>query len=332
LLGRGELRLGAHQVVLGVRDRMPGGGEPGVVSCGLERRQSCLSEGAEPAVVGCGRVEREHVAPLLEPREQLASMVACGCRPFGRRPRDHLGVRDSARAEEGVGQVEIELDAAPFGRKQGDRALEQVDLSEEVVAEQRAAACSRQQVSGPGGERRCLGADEAELRAVAVRLLEVVTHDLVGFDEVGRVWQQPAGEALVQLGSHRFRQRDVGGVANEQMAEPEPVVSRELRSVGPDELLANECRQSCRHALLAGLEGLHRPAVEDLTLDRAPLEHAALLGLELLDPGGKQRLDRRRHDDLRIRRATEHRTISSTKSGFPPAARRIRSRRSSSIV
>ena len=112
------------------------------------------------------------------------------------------------------------------------------------------------------------------------------------------------------------------------MAEPESVVSRELRSVGSDEFLANERGQSRSHTQLLGCEGLDGAAVEDLALDRAPLEHHALFGLELVEPGCEQRLDRRRDDHVGVRAEPSIATISSTKSGFPPAARRIRPRRS----
>ena len=40
--------------------------------------------------------------------------------------------------------------------------------------------------------------------------------------------------------------------------------------------------------------------VEDLTFDRRAREHPALVGLEPVEPGGEQRLDRRRHRDLRL--------------------------------
>ena len=57
----------------------------------------------------------------------------------------------------------------------------------------------------------------------------------------------------------------------------------------------------------------------------------ALLAVELVEPGGEQRLDRRRHDDVAARRlrATSA-SISSTKSGLPSAASRIRVARASS--
>ena len=58
---------------------------------------------------------------------------------------------------------------------------------------------------------------DIQLRSVAMSLLEVVADDLVDLDEV--VGREPAGEALVQLGSGRLRQRLVGGVPDQQVAE-----------------------------------------------------------------------------------------------------------------
>ena len=47
--------------------------------------------------------------------------------------------------------------------------------------------------------------------------------------------------------------------------------------------------------------------MEDLALDRGELEHAPLRRLELIEPGGQQRLDRRGHDHLAVRRLGTHR-------------------------
>ena len=96
-------------------------------------------------------------------------------------------------------------------------------------------------------------------------------------------------------------------VANEQVTEPEPVVSRKLRSVRSDELLANERRQPGRDPEFLGCESLDSAAMEDLALDRASLQHDPLLGLELVESSREQRLDRRRDDDIRIGGRAEHR-------------------------
>ena len=128
-----------------------------------------------------------------------------------------------------------------------------------------------------------------------------------------------------------FGQAVVGGVADEQVAEAEGVVARQLRPVGPHELLAHERHQPRRHVRLVGRERLDAAAVEDLALDRAALEHAALGRVELVEPGREQRLDRRRHDDVAVRRLRQPcASICSTKSGLPSAASRIRLARVSS--
>ena len=54
-------------------------------------------------------------------------------------------------------------------------------------------------------------------------------------------------------------------------------------------------------------ERLDRAAMEDLAFDRATLEHAPLLAVELVEPGGEQRLDRRRHDHIASRASRDHR-------------------------
>ena len=97
---------------------------------------------------------------------------------------------------------------------------------------------------GPVAERADLVVDRAELGAVAVAPLEVVAEDLVECDELGAVLFQPGGEALVQLGAGRLRERVVGGVADQQVAEAEPVLAGELRPVGPDQPLADERGQT----------------------------------------------------------------------------------------
>src|SRR6266540_4291144 len=58
-----------------------------------------------------------------------------------------------------------------------------------------------------------------ELAAVATGLLEVVAEDLVQLDQLGPpVLLQPGGEALVELGADRLRQRAVSGSRPRQRA------------------------------------------------------------------------------------------------------------------
>ena len=137
-------------------------------------------------------------------------------------------------------------------------------------------------------------------------LSEVVAEDLVQLNQVGSPLFQPDCEALVEFGAGRLRQRLVGCVADQEVAEAEPVLARELRPVLPDQLLANERGQAWGHLGLFGCECLHGAAVEDLALDRASFEHVALCRLELIQACSQQRLQRRRDDHIALHRAGHH--------------------------
>ena len=134
----------------------------------------------------------------------------------------------------------------------------------------------------------------------------MVAEDLVQLDERRTVLLEPAREALVQLRARRLCQGVVGGVADEQVAEAEGVLARELRRVRPDQPFAHERGESRRHLRLVRPERLHGAAVEELALDGAALEHAALARLELVEARGEERTQRRRDDDVR-RRVAGHR-------------------------
>ena len=64
-----------------------------------------------------------------------------------------------------------------------------------------------------------------ELDPVAVGPLEVVAEELVELDKAGAVLLQPVGEPLMELRPHRLRQRIVGGVADQQVAEAERILA-----------------------------------------------------------------------------------------------------------
>jgi hypothetical protein len=71
------------------------------------------------------------------------------------------------------------------------------------------------------------------------------------------------------------------------------IVAGELRSVGPDELLADESDEALVDRAVALGERGDRAAVEGTPLDRSTLEDRALGGIELVQPCGEQRVNRR---------------------------------------
>ena len=119
---------------------------------------------------------------------------------------------------------------------------------------------------------------------------------------------EPVGVALVQLRAQRLRNGVVGGVADQEVAEPEPVVSGELRPVGPDEVLPDECDQ-CRperrpHGRRQELgDGA---TVEAPPLDGGALDPGALIRLEAVDARGEERLQRRRDGHLAVFLSNRH--------------------------
>ncbi len=72
----------------------------------------------------------------------------------------------------------------------------------------------------------------------------MVAEDLVELDEIDATRLEPRGEALVQVGARCLRQRLVGRVADQQVAEAVPVLPHQLRAFRTDEVLANERDQA----------------------------------------------------------------------------------------
>jgi hypothetical protein len=99
----------------------------------------------------------------------------------------------------------------------------------------------------------------------------------------------------------------VGCIADQEVAEPEGILARELRLVRADELLANERHEASRQLGPVGSERLDGSAVEDPALDCTALEHVPLGHVELVEPGCEQCLDRWRHRELRASRIAHER-------------------------
>ena len=127
---------------------------------------------------------------------------------------------------------------------------------------------------------------------------------------------EPVGEALVQLGARRLRERVVGGVADQEVAEAErrPRPASCGRSGRTSSLRTSAASRGVTSRLLRR-ERLHGAAVEELALDRAALEHPALGLVELVEPRRQQRLERRRHLDLAAVRVGRARPSPSRRAG-----------------
>ena len=108
---------------------------------------------------------------------------------------------------------------------------------------------------------------------------------------------QPIGEQPVELGALCLRERLVGRVADEQMAEPERVLVGEVGLIRTHELLAHERQEMSGDLRTRPIrrELGDRSPVEQLSLDRGPLHHRALLAGEAIESRRQKDVDRRRH-------------------------------------
>jgi hypothetical protein len=72
--------------------------------------------------------------------------------------------------------------------------------------------------------------------------------------------------------------------------------------MGFDQLFADQGCEAGRDTVGLGFECLHAATMEDLSFDGGSFENGPLAGLQLVESGGEQRLQRRRDDDLALRR------------------------------
>ena len=272
-----------------------------VVAGGLELGQGPLD--------GCGQLLRRALRLEVEPEHtrhdppgDLADTIARRSGPLGEEICSPERVVGPACPEQGLAELGLEGEVDLVRRQERGGALEQAHGGAVVLPTRRTVAAGRQAPSRRGGQGAVVG--RPEIGAVATGDLEVVAEELVQLDEFGPVLLQPGREALVEACPGGFRERVVGRVADEDVAEAEAVLAREQRRVRRDQLLANERGETRRHLRLLGCERLDGTAVEDLTLDRAPLEHAPLGRRELVDTRREQRLQRGRHDHLAVRFAS----------------------------
>ena len=90
----------------------------------------------------------------------------------------------------------------------------------------------------------------------------------------------------MELGSGLLRERVVGGVADEEVAEAECLLVGVGGLVGADHLFAHEREEVGRNVVALGRrrELLHGAAVEDLALDGTAADHVPLAGSEPVEP------------------------------------------------
>ena len=126
-------------------------------------------------------------------------------------------------------------------------ALEEVQRAAIVVAAEGPAPGGEQVRARLLGERVRRLVGEADGETVSVRFLEVIAEDLLHFRGAALVEVvEPRGEPFVQGRPRRLRDGVVGGVADQDVAEPESVVAGgapRARSLRDHEVLAEQLRE-----------------------------------------------------------------------------------------
>ena len=263
-----------------------------------EHRQRLLDErGQRSPPRASGSRSRRNMPPWTLPQSSAIRSPAAAARS-ARESARRSDVVGPACPEQGFAELDLDGEVELGRRDERGGALEQADGGAVVLAEGCArSAAGRQPSPRRGGQGAVVG--RPELGPVAAGLLEVVAEDLVQLDELGAVLLEPGREALVEVRAGRLRQRVVGRVADQEVAEAEGVLAGELRPC-PSRISSLRTSAARRGVTwrLVGCERLDGAAVEDLALDRAPLEHAPLGRLELIEARAEQRPQRGRHDDV----------------------------------
>ena len=136
-----------------------------------------------------------------------------------------------ARHLEGRPEVDEQFDALAARRAEVDGAPEERGGRTGVASLQRRLSGRADACECPVGEEPGIGRIIPQLDAIPIRLLEVIADDEVAFAGIGsRAALEPIGEAFVEGRPLRLRERLVGGITDEAVAEPEGVPSRSARS------------------------------------------------------------------------------------------------------
>ena len=211
-------------------------------------------------------------------------------------PRELAGLRQ--------GDAELDRELAPCRIilvEERHGSLEQADGGAGVAARERAPA-RRAEPPGGAGSQLAAFLERSELRQVAVRVLEVVAEQLVvlGGSLAGRSLE-PVGVAPVEVGAARLQYAPVGDVAEQDVGEAEGLVPREPPAVARDHLLLQERLEAPgeRRGVGAVGQGEERAHPERPADHGARLDRVAILGLETVDAGSQQGVDRRRQREQR---------------------------------
>src|SRR6185437_1063561 len=194
--------------------------EPDIVAVRLEDANRLVRELRRLFATAVGLV-RTAPGALLQCAVQLVAAVAGGSGCFEQAVEQGLCACHLADRPERTTQLPHQLE--PSGgvvRRERKRTVEQVDRRRRVVTCERTLPGYAEERRGAIAELASLVVDDPQLRAIAKRLLEVVTHDLVDVAGLARARvRRPIGIALVQPRPQLLRDSRVRGVSDQDVPE-----------------------------------------------------------------------------------------------------------------
>ena len=224
-----------------------------------------------------------------------------------RRARDRIVDPAGFRQAPGEGQLRSEIYLPGWQERLGP--FEQIHRGSGVAAVHGTTACHLEVSCRVAGQPVRVVIGRAQLAPVAEGLLQMVADDLVQLYQAGAAPFEPPGEPFMKLCPVRFRERLVGGVTDQQVAEPECFLTWEDGTIRAQKILSDQRHQPPGNVPFLWCHDLHGAAVKGLPFDRSALQHGAVLGPELIKPGGEQSLDGGRHRQVaadRLADQSEH--------------------------
>src|SRR5262245_15443608 len=285
-----------------VRNAAPDLGKPQVVTQLRQLRQRLLGGPPQLWATADGVGECAEEVPFQQ-RVKLGSSVSRRRAGLDGLAERRLRIRELPCDDEGAAKLDEEiLSPGSLRREQRGRAGKEARGSPRISPRERSSARGREQLAGARSQTRPGFAPPPGLAPMAVRLLGVVAEYLVDLPRpFARCPLEPFREALVQLGPCLLRDADVGLVADQDVPEAEGVLPGEYRAVRTDHLLADE-REEMRSqggAFSFRREEGDRAAPKLPADDGGSFDQRTLRGLQTVEAGSEQSMNRRRNRELR---------------------------------
>src|SRR5262245_44054118 len=205
---------------------------------------------------------------------------------------------DRTGGEQRLATVELELGPRRIGLVEPvERPFQQARRQRQIVARQGAAAGSGEVPCGPLADRPPPSVDRTQLTQVLMGLLEMPADRLVLLADVAGVDIEPVREAGVQLGARALQEPAVRRVADQRVVKLEDALTGERSRLDLDQLAAPQrLEPRVEFRMLLGRQQMSECVARELPPDDGgPLEDAAFLRTQSLEPRCEQRLAGRRH-------------------------------------